>query len=117
MAIGTMSGLWARAALVASHRKSSGCVRGDEAFAAPGLLLTGRAFFKPPGPNCGMIALRHEKPVRAEFRHARIVKRSASQAVKAGPSRRGVRLPQFIRFQLSELVREASLGTAVVARD
>jgi hypothetical protein len=35
----------------------------------------------------------------------RIVKRSASQAVKAGPSRRGVPLPQFVPPQLSDRSR------------
>ena len=40
----------------------------------------------------------------------RIVKRSASQAVKVGPSRRGVPLPQFVPPQLSQLVETPPSG-------
>src|SRR3984885_5572450 len=40
----------------------------------------------------------------------RIVKRSASQAVKVGPSRRGVPLPQFVPPQLSQLVEKPPSG-------
>ena len=40
----------------------------------------------------------------------RIVKRSASQAVKFGPSRRGVPLPQFVPPQLSQLVAKPPSG-------
>jgi DNA ligase D-like protein (predicted ligase) len=39
-----------------------------------------------------------------------IVKRSASQAVKVGPSRRGVPLPQFVPPQLSQLVETPPSG-------
>jgi bifunctional non-homologous end joining protein LigD len=41
---------------------------------------------------------------------SRVVKRSASQAVKAGPSCRGVRLPQFVPFQLSQPVEKPPSG-------
>src|ERR1700722_8167260 len=40
----------------------------------------------------------------------RIVKRSASQAVKFGPSRRGADLPQFVRPQLSQPVEKPPSG-------
>ena len=40
----------------------------------------------------------------------RVVKRSASQAVKAGPSRRGVPLPRFVPPQLSQLVEKPPSG-------
>jgi DNA ligase D-like protein (predicted ligase) len=39
-----------------------------------------------------------------------IVKRSASQAVKSGPSRRGVPLPRFVPPQLSQLVEKPPSG-------
>jgi len=41
---------------------------------------------------------------------SRVVKRSASQAVKSGPSRKGVPLPQFIPPQLSKLVEKPPSG-------
>jgi ATP-dependent DNA ligase len=41
----------------------------------------------------------------------RIVKRSASQAVNAGPSRRGTPLPQFVPPQLSQPVEKPPSGT------
>jgi DNA ligase D-like protein (predicted ligase) len=41
---------------------------------------------------------------------SRIVKRSASQVIKAGPSRRGVPLPQFIPPQLSQPVAKPPSG-------
>jgi DNA ligase D-like protein (predicted ligase) len=41
---------------------------------------------------------------------SRVVKRSAPQAVKAGPSRRGVPLPQFVPFQLSQPVEKPPSG-------
>ena len=41
---------------------------------------------------------------------SRVVKRSASQAVKSGPSRRGVPLPQFVPPQLSQLVEKPPSG-------
>jgi hypothetical protein len=37
---------------------------------------------------------------------SRVVKRSASEAVKSGRSRRGVPLPQFVRPQLSQPVEK-----------
>ena len=37
---------------------------------------------------------------------SRVAKRSAPQAIKAGPSRRGVPLPQFVPPQLSQLVEK-----------
>jgi DNA ligase D-like protein (predicted ligase) len=40
----------------------------------------------------------------------RVVKRSAQQAVKTGPSRRGVALPQFVPFQLSQPVEKPPSG-------
>src|ERR1700733_14420159 len=40
----------------------------------------------------------------------RVVQRSASQAVKSGPSRRGVPLPQFVPFQLSQAVEKPPSG-------
>jgi ATP-dependent DNA ligase len=40
----------------------------------------------------------------------RVVKRSASQAIKSGPSRRGVPLPQFVRPQLSQPVDKPPSG-------
>src|ERR1700730_16748338 len=40
----------------------------------------------------------------------RVVQRSASQAVKSGPSRRGVPLPQFVPFQLSQPVEKPPSG-------
>ena len=40
----------------------------------------------------------------------RVVKRSASQAVKSGPSRRGVPLPQFVPPQLSQPVEKPPSG-------
>jgi ATP-dependent DNA ligase len=40
----------------------------------------------------------------------RIVKRSASQAVKSGPSHRGALLPQFVPPQLSKLVEKPPSG-------
>jgi bifunctional non-homologous end joining protein LigD len=40
----------------------------------------------------------------------RVVKRSAQQAVKTGPSRRGVALPQFVPFQLSQSVEKPPSG-------
>jgi ATP-dependent DNA ligase len=40
----------------------------------------------------------------------RVVKRTASQAIKAGPSRKGVPLPQFIAFQLSQPVEKPPSG-------
>jgi bifunctional non-homologous end joining protein LigD len=39
-----------------------------------------------------------------------VVKRSARQAVKAGPSQRGVSLPQFVPPQLSQLVAKPPWG-------
>jgi DNA ligase D-like protein (predicted ligase) len=41
---------------------------------------------------------------------SRVVKRSASQAVKAGPSRRGVPLPRFVPPQLSQPVEKPPSG-------
>jgi bifunctional non-homologous end joining protein LigD len=41
---------------------------------------------------------------------SRVVKRTASQAVKSGPSRRDVPLPQFIPPQLSQLVEKPPSG-------
>jgi bifunctional non-homologous end joining protein LigD len=41
---------------------------------------------------------------------SRVVKRLASQAVKAGPSRRGVPLPQFVPPQLSKPVEKPPSG-------
>jgi bifunctional non-homologous end joining protein LigD len=41
---------------------------------------------------------------------SRVVKRSASQTVKAGPSRRGVPLPQFVPPQLSRPVEKPPSG-------
>jgi bifunctional non-homologous end joining protein LigD len=41
---------------------------------------------------------------------SRVVKRLALQAVKAGPSRRGVPLPQFVPPQLSQLVEKPPSG-------
>src|SRR6202161_630192 len=41
---------------------------------------------------------------------SRVVKRSGSQAVKAGPSQRGVPLPQFIPPQLSQPVAKPPSG-------
>ena len=41
---------------------------------------------------------------------SRFVKRSASQAVKAGPSLRGVPIPQFVSPQLSQLVERPPSG-------
>src|SRR6478752_373052 len=41
---------------------------------------------------------------------SRVVKRSAPQAVKAGPSRRGVPLPRFVPPQLSQLVEKPPSG-------
>jgi ATP-dependent DNA ligase len=41
---------------------------------------------------------------------SRVVKRSASEAVKSGRSRRGVPLPQFVRPQLSKLVENPPPG-------
>jgi bifunctional non-homologous end joining protein LigD len=41
---------------------------------------------------------------------SRIVKRSASQAVRSGPSRRGVPLPRFVPPQLSQLVEKPPSG-------
>jgi bifunctional non-homologous end joining protein LigD len=41
----------------------------------------------------------------------RIVKRSASQAVNTGPSRRGAPLPQFVPPQLSQPVEKPPSGT------
>ena len=41
---------------------------------------------------------------------SRVVKRSASQAVKSGPSRRGVPLPRFVPPQLSQLVEKPPSG-------
>jgi bifunctional non-homologous end joining protein LigD len=40
----------------------------------------------------------------------RVVKRSASQAVKSGPSRRDAPLPQFVPPQLSQLVEKPPAG-------
>src|SRR5271169_6219498 len=40
----------------------------------------------------------------------RVVKRSASQAVESGPSRRGVPLPQFVPPQLSQPVEKPPSG-------
>jgi ATP-dependent DNA ligase len=40
----------------------------------------------------------------------RVVKRSASQAVKSGPSRRGAALPQFVTPQLSQPVEKPPSG-------
>src|ERR1700728_3187017 len=40
----------------------------------------------------------------------RVVKRSASQAITSGPSRRGVPLPQFVLPQLSQLVEKPPSG-------
>ena len=40
----------------------------------------------------------------------RVVKRSASQAVKSGPSRQGVPLPSFVRPQLSQPVEKPPSG-------
>src|ERR1700722_6644055 len=40
----------------------------------------------------------------------RVVQRSASQAFKVGPSRRGVPLPQFVPFQLSQPVEKPPAG-------
>jgi ATP-dependent DNA ligase len=40
----------------------------------------------------------------------RVVKRSASQAVKVGPPRRGLSLPNFIPPQLSQLVEKPPSG-------
>src|ERR1700691_6503404 len=40
----------------------------------------------------------------------RVVKRSASQAITSGPSRRGVPLPQFVPFQLSQPVEKPPSG-------
>src|ERR1700722_19856545 len=41
---------------------------------------------------------------------SRVVKRSALQAVKSGPSRRGVPLPHFVPPQLSQLVEKPPSG-------
>src|SRR6202041_1651347 len=41
---------------------------------------------------------------------SRVAKRSAPQAIKAGPSRRGVPLPQFVPFQLSQPVEKPPSG-------
>jgi DNA ligase D-like protein (predicted ligase) len=41
---------------------------------------------------------------------SRVVKRSTPQAIKAGPSRRGVPLPQFVPFQLSQPVEKPPSG-------
>lgn len=41
---------------------------------------------------------------------SRVVKRSASQAVKPGTSRRGVPLPQFVPPQLSQPVEKPPSG-------
>ena len=41
---------------------------------------------------------------------SRVIKRSVSQAVKSGPSRRGVPLPQFIPPQLSMPVEKPPSG-------
>jgi bifunctional non-homologous end joining protein LigD len=41
---------------------------------------------------------------------SRIVKRSASQTAKPGPSRRSVPLPQFVAPQLSQLVEKQPSG-------
>ena len=40
----------------------------------------------------------------------RVVKRSASQAITSGPSRRGVPLPQFVLPQLSQPVEKPPSG-------
>jgi DNA ligase D-like protein (predicted ligase) len=48
--------------------------------------------------------------VSSDVRHSRVVKHTASRAIKAGPSRKGVPLPQFIPFQLSQLVEKRPSG-------
>jgi hypothetical protein len=40
----------------------------------------------------------------------RVVKRSASQAAKSGPSRRSAALPQFVTPQLSQPVEKPPCG-------
>jgi bifunctional non-homologous end joining protein LigD len=50
-------------------------------------------------------------PVRVQVRVMPcVVKRSASQAAKSGPSRRGVALPQFVPPQLSRPVEKPPSG-------
>jgi ATP-dependent DNA ligase len=49
-------------------------------------------------------------PAELSFSMSRVVKRSAPQVVRAGPSRRGVLLPQFVPFQLSQPVEKPPSG-------
>jgi bifunctional non-homologous end joining protein LigD len=62
--------------------------------------VIGNADLKAAGtmlPQCSWAKKRGE----SRFAMSRVVKRSASQAVKTGPSRRGALLPRFIPPQLS----------------
>jgi hypothetical protein len=59
---------------------------------------------------CGIIALKGETSSRVGSTMSRVVKRSASQVVKAGPSRRGATLPGFIPPQLSHPVEKPPSG-------
>jgi hypothetical protein len=49
-------------------------------------------------------------PVELGFTMSRVAKRSAPRAIKAGPSRRGAPLPQFVPPQLSQLVEKPPSG-------
>jgi ATP-dependent DNA ligase len=62
------------------------------------------------GAYCGIVALRGETFASRVSSMSRIVKRSASQAVMSGPSRRGVPLPQFVPPQLSRPVEKPPSG-------
>jgi ATP-dependent DNA ligase len=65
------------------------------------------------GPSSGLLALRLGVPSQLSLSMPRVVKRSTSQAVKAGPSRRSrpnAPLPPFVPPQLSQPVEKPPSG-------
>jgi ATP-dependent DNA ligase len=62
------------------------------------------------GAYCGIVALRGETFASWVSSRSRVVKRSASQAVKPGRSHRGVPLPLFVPPQLSQPVEKPPSG-------
>src|SRR3984885_7971140 len=64
----------------------------------------------PGGASCSELALRGHSLRFQVPPMPRLVKRSASQAITSGPSRRGVPLPQFVLPQLSQPVEKPPSG-------
>jgi DNA ligase D-like protein (predicted ligase) len=65
---------------------------------------------RPQGTYCEAPALRRHSSPELSSSMSRVVKRSASQAVKSGPPPRGVPLPGFASPQLPQLVEKPPSG-------